>query len=114
MLLTTRQKRQNLTSGFPKLLIRNQDVTEVDSHKVLGITIDNNLSWSKQVDTLCKNTSKKIFQLSKIKHFLDLRTRKLFFQAHIQSAIDYASTVWDSASANTLKHLGSYIDELLN
>ena len=31
----------------------------------------------------------------------------LFFYAHIQSAIDYASTLWDSASANTLKPLKS-------
>ena len=33
--------------------------------------------------------------------------RKLFFHAHIQSLIDYASTLWDSASANVLKPLES-------
>ena len=30
-----------------------------------------------------------------------------FFHAHIQPIIDYASTLWDSASANTLKPLVS-------
>ena len=30
-----------------------------------------------------------------------------FFHVHIQSLIDYAATLWGSASANTLKHLAS-------
>ena len=54
-----------------------------------------------------KKVSQKLFQLSKIKHFLDVHARKLFFHAHIQSLIDYASTLWDSASANILKPLES-------
>ena len=32
---------------------------------------------------------------------------KTFFQAHIQSRIDYASTRWDSASESLLKPLKS-------
>ena len=43
--------------------------------------------------------------LSKIKHFVNLRARKLFSHAHIQSITDYGLTLWDSASANTLKLL---------
>ena len=102
MLITTRQKRQNLALKCPPISIGNQTVNEVDNHKVLGVTIDCNLSWSSHVTALCKSISKKIYQLSKIKHFLNLRARKIFFNAHIQSIIDYRSTLWDSASANTL------------
>ena len=53
------------------------------------------------------NVSPKLYQLSKIKHFLNAHARKLFFHAHIQPIIDYASTLWDSASVNTLKPLAS-------
>ena len=35
--------------------------------------------------------------------FLNAHARKLFFYAHTQPIIDHASTLWDSASANTLK-----------
>ena len=63
------------------------------------MTIDCNLSWS--------SISKKVYQLSKIKHFENLHAEKLFFHAHIQSIIDYGSTLWDSARANTLKPLVS-------
>jgi len=89
MLITTRQKRQNLPLKCPPISIGNQTVTEVDNHKGLGVTIDCNLSWSSHVIALCKSISKKMYQISKIKHFLNLYARKLFFHAHIQSIIDY-------------------------
>ena len=40
-------------------------------------------------------------------HFLNFHARKTFFQAHIQSGIDYASTLWDSASDSLKKPLKS-------
>ena len=102
MAITTRQKRQNISSRMP-LYIGNEKIVEVTTHKVLGVTIDNNLSWTNHVNKLTKRVSQKLNQLTKIKHFLNVHARKLFFHAHIQPIIDYASTLWDSASANTLK-----------
>ena len=105
MIVTTRQKRQNLNGVTHPLFIQNKQIDEVQTHKLLGITLDNNLTWSSHVRTLCKSVSQKLFQLSKIKHFLDLESRKHFYYAHIQSCIDYASTLFDTCSANTLKPL---------
>ena len=107
MCITTRQKRQNQVSSLNPIYISGERVTEVESHRVLGVTIDNNLSWSDHVHILSKQISQKVFQLSKIKHFLNTHARKQFFHAHIQSLIDYASTLWDSASANIIKPLES-------
>ena len=107
MLITTRQKRQNLALKCPPISIGNQTVNEVDNHKVLGVTIDCNLSWSSHMTALCKCISKKVYQLSKIKHFVNLHARKLFCHTHIQSIIDYGSTMWNSASAKALKPLVS-------
>ena len=105
MTITTRQKRQNISSRMP-LYIGNEKIVEVATHKVLGVTIDNNLSWTNhvlQVYTIClgvneltKRVSQKLYQLAKIIHFLNAHARKLFFHAHIQPIIDYASTLWDS------------------
>ena len=102
MTITTRQKRQNISSRMP-LYIGNEKSVEVATHKVLGITIDNNLSWTNHVNELTKRVSQKLYQLAKIKHFLNAHARKLFFHAHIQPIIDYASTLWNFVSANTLK-----------
>ena len=98
MILTTRQKRQLLHSPSAHLSVGNQQITEVSDHKVLGVTVDNNLTWGPHIPDLCKTTAKKVYQAAKLKHFLNFHARKTFFQAHIQSGIDYASTLWDSAS----------------
>ena len=50
---------------------------------------------------------KRVYQSAKIKNLLTFQARKTFFQAHIQSCIDYASTLWDSASESLLKPLKS-------
>ena len=102
MLVTTRQKRQNLTDTLPAIRIHNQVVEETTSHKILGIIIDNNLSWSPHIAYLCKVISVKVFQLSKIKHFLNFYT-KAFFHVHIQACLDYGSTLWDLVCVSTLK-----------
>ena len=44
MLVTTRQKRQNLLPNLPPLTIKSDIIQEVQNHKVLRITVDNNLS----------------------------------------------------------------------
>jgi hypothetical protein len=107
MILTTRQKRQRISSPPTHILIGNQQIDEVSNHKVLGVTIDNNLTWGPHIHNLCKSTAKKVYQSAKIKKFLTFHARKTFFQAHIQSGLDYASTLWDCASESILKPLKS-------
>ena len=107
MHITTRQKRHNLVTNLPPLTIRSDVIEEVQNHKVLGITIDNNLSWTPHVNALCKKISTKVFQLSRIKHFVNFRTRNLLLTSHIQSLIDYGFTLWDSTSKSALKPLQS-------
>ena len=79
MLVTTRQKRQNSVPNLPPLTIKSDVIEEVQNHKVLGITIDNNLSETSHMNALCKKISAKVFQLSRLKHFVNFRVRKLFF-----------------------------------
>ena len=107
MLITTRQKRQNIVSHLHPLTAQSITNEEVEKHRLLGVVIDNNLSWTPHVNNLCKKISIKAFQLSKIKHFVNIHARKIFFHAHIRSFIGYGSTLWDSPSKNSLKPLRS-------
>ena len=66
MLITTRQKRQNIVSYLPPLTAKDNIIEGVQNHRVLGVTIDNNLAWTPHINTLCKKISTKVFQLSKI------------------------------------------------
>ena len=101
-MLTTRQKRQLLDITLPSIYANRDNNEEIYSHTILGIPSDNNLTWLNHICLLSKRVPRKIFQLTTIKHFLDLNARKQLFHVHIQSLIDYAPTLYDNASGNAL------------
>jgi len=93
MYVSARQKRQKMNDRFQPLLLNNGIVEEVDSHKILGVTMDKNMTWTDHIMSLGKRLAHRLLQLSKIKHFLNNHSRKLFFCGYILPIIDYASTI---------------------
>ena len=90
------------------MLKKTPDITEdIHSQKALRVLTDNSPSWALHVNTSRKKTSTEVFQIYRIKHFVNFQTKELFFTAQIESLINYASTLWDSATKNTLTPLHS-------
>ena len=106
MVITSRQKHQ-LSPLVLNISVDEKPIHQVSEHRLLGVIIDSSLSWQPHINFICKAISRNLFLLSKLKYFLDIDARHLFFTAHIRSHIDYASTLWDGASENTLKRLNS-------
>ena len=73
----------------------------------MGITIDNQLRWNTHINKITKKISKNVFLLSKLKIYIDVNCRRMFFFAHIKPYIDYISNAWDGASQNLLVTLNS-------
>ena len=65
------------------------------------------LNWNPHTQSLIKRISKNIFLLSKLKRYTSVDNLKLFFNAHIMSHINYASTIYDGCSKETHKQLNS-------
>ena len=64
------------TSLSVHLSFANQQITEVSDHNLLGVTIDDNLTWVSHIRYLCKTTAKKVvYRSAKIKHFLNFHAR---------------------------------------
>ena len=68
MPITTRKKAKYIVSYLPPLPppplppplnVKGNTIEEVQNHRVLGVTIDNNLAWTSHVNTLCKKISQK-------------------------------------------------------
>ena len=69
-------------------------IEQVQPIKYLGIYIDNKLSWDVQCDMLCSNVASKISVLRRIRQFCWPSTLKLIYKKTIQTAFDYACSVW--------------------
>ena len=69
----------------------------VRCEKVSGL-IDNHLSWEAHTDKLASNLSKIIALFRRMKIYLPLNTRILFYKTFFQLRIDYCCTIWGQSA----------------
>ena len=66
--------------------------------KILGLHVDNNLTWNNHFNFLSKKISSSIWLLSKIRTYLSTDHRLLFYNAYIKPHFDYCSIIWSNSS----------------
>ena len=104
MVVTTRQKHQ-LRPLTLVLSIGSESVEQVRVHRVLGVLIDEKLSWHPHIDKVLKTVSRNLFLLNKLWHYVSTEALKAFFYAHCLSHINYASTLWCNADDDHIKKI---------
>jgi len=100
MLVTTWQKRNSLPDDCKTLSVylQNQLLQDATTEKLLGVQINHNLSWEEHIHYIERTINKKLALLRRIKCYLPIHTRKLFFNAHVLPHMDYCSVIWGSSS----------------
>ena len=105
MLITTSQKRLHLHNSILNLTFNNDSLKNIDNDKVLGIYIDNNLTWSIHTQFIAKKISSNLWLLSRLKDYLSLEHRVQFYKTYIQPHIDYCSTVRGGTAHSNLDRI---------
>ena len=77
---------------------KNSVLENVKYKKLLGMTIDNHLSWKVHIDDLASSLSKLIALFRLIKIHPPLQTRILFCKTYFQTRIDFCCTIWGQSS----------------
>ena len=75
MLITTSQWRFHLHNDILQLTYNNDALNSVENEKVLGVRIDNNLTWSIHINLIAKTISSNLWLLSKLKGYLSTEHR---------------------------------------
>ena len=70
------------------------DKTIIKASKLLGISIDNNLSFKGHVQSICKKASQKLHALSRISNYMDDRKIKQTMHVFILSQFSYCPLIW--------------------
>ena len=91
MLIGTRQR---LASSSLLIHINGTFLENCEYTKLLGLYIDNNLTWNKHLDFLCKKLSQKLGILYRYSQILPKYTLRIIYNTLIQPDIDYAISVW--------------------
>ena len=74
--------------------IGNSIIKENDYEKLLGVTFDKKLSFTKHVEDLCKKADQKLHALARLSNYTDPVKLKLLMDALINSQFNYCPCVW--------------------
>ena len=87
----------------PSLLVLNDDVIHrVQSFKLLGVTVNNSLTWEDHVTAICSKASKRLYFLKLLRRSgLSVGDLLLYYQTVIRSVLEYACPVWHSGLSAT-------------
>ena len=75
------------------LEINAQILERKECFNYLGIKLNQNMSWSDHIDTLCKKVSQRLGVLRRVKYLLPLHGRLTLYNSLILPLFDYADTV---------------------
>ena len=65
-----------------------------NAQKLLGIKVDNNLSFDEHVRDLCNKASQKLHALARIAHYMQPLQKQIIMKAFINSQFGYCPLVW--------------------
>ena len=74
--------------------IKDKDIKSSSHKKLLGVTIENDLSFTKHVSNLCNKVSSKLSALSRVSSYMTLPKKKIIMKAFITSQFSYCPLVW--------------------
>ena len=83
----------NTNCNSANVKIGNTIIDEVNSTKLLGVNVDNTLSWTMQIAQVKKCTSYRLFLFRTIRKYLPLETRIKYYDYYVKPLIEYCSSV---------------------
>ena len=87
------------------LSINNQQLKRECCIKYLGLMIDSNLSWKKQVECVVKKVRRGIGTLSKIRHYITKDILKSLYYTLIYPFLIYGLIAWGNTYNTTLQSI---------
>ena len=97
MFLGTRFQTKNIDDRFD-IYLDGCKLSRVEEAKFLGIIIDENLSWKKQIDNVCKLCARNSGVLNKVKRFLPEQALYKLYCSLILPYLNYGLLLWGNAN----------------
>ena len=94
MYLGTRKHTSRVNDDINCIYLDECKLNRVHDAKFLGITIDENLTWKKQVDNVYRTCSRNIGVLNKVKCYLPSDTMKQLYCTLVLPYLNYGLLLW--------------------
>jgi len=71
-----------------------KQITSKKEIKVLGVTVDNELSWETHVENIISKCRRFIFPIRYLRQHFEAKEMSVILQAHVVSHLTYCAPVW--------------------
>ena len=76
-----------------------------ESMKILGVWLDENITWNKQISSMKGKAFNNARNLCRINHLLPMKTKILLYNSYVASQLSYADIIWGGCSDGNKKKL---------
>ena len=90
------------------------NLTEDESIRLLGLSISSNLSWSDYISSIAKSSSRKVGSLFRARRSLSPEAILHLYKATIRPCMEYCCHLWAGAPANSLSLLDKVQNRVCN
>jgi hypothetical protein len=97
--------RKHAPSPKPILMLNGQVIREVTSHKHLGLTFNNTLTWTDHINNLVTKASRCIGLLKRLHRDVPRRCTEILYKSMIRPLLEYADIIFDGSSDTDLDRL---------
>ena len=95
----------NHINTLSKIKMNNIEIENIEQYKLLGLTIDKDLSWKTHLELLHKKLSYVYYTINKVKYTIPLESKLLLYNALFDSIISFGIPIWGGVSNTRLKPL---------
>ena len=90
--------RKHNRHQHPTLYMNNETITEVNSHKHLGVILSSDGNWHEHINEITSKAWKRINILRKFKFFLDRASLEKMYFTFIRPLLEYCDIIWDNCT----------------
>ena len=76
-----------------KALINGHEIANSEHVKLLGVTLDNKLSFDEHVSKLCKSASRKVHVLARLSQYMDIGKIRQIMKTFVESHFSYCPLI---------------------
>ena len=85
--------------------INEHSIESVNAQKHLGITIDTNLTWEKQIDLVCQNVSRNLTLMKLLSKYVNQNSVKQCYNSYVLPVFDFGCVVLGNTINSNLTRL---------
>jgi hypothetical protein len=91
--------------AMPCIRFNNESIERVNSFKLMGVAITNDLTWANHIAAICSKANKRLHFLTLLRRAAASRADMLYYYTTvIRPVIEYACPLWQSSLTGEQKH----------